>query len=205
MENPEVPMEQVHEHIEHHAEGAKEKWVSMVALSTAILAAFAAVCSMLAGGHANEAMVSQIKSSDQWNFYQAKGIKSGLVKTRMEILKALEHGQPDAGQQKLNTADEEKLKQYEEQQADIKKEADDDQKEAATHLATHEILSRGVTMFQIAIAVGAISVLTKTQMFWGCEPGVWPGRRFLSHSRSSGALIAEKSRRPGFLAVASLA
>ncbi|MGB8354255.1 MAG: DUF4337 domain-containing protein [Chthoniobacteraceae bacterium] len=166
MENPEVPMEQVHEHIEHHAEGAKEKWVSMVALSTAVLAALAAVCSMLAGGHANEAMVSQIKSSDQWNFYQAKGIKAGLVKTRIELLSALEHGQPDAAAQKLNAADEEKLKQYDEQQADIKKEADDDQKEAATHLTTHEILSRGVTMFQIAIAVGAISVLTKKQMFW---------------------------------------
>ena len=123
MENPEVPMEQVHEHIEHHAEGAKEKWVSMVALSTAVLAALAAVCSMLAGGHANEAMINQIESSDQWGFYQAKGIKSGLVKTRVEILQALGH-QADA-------ADEKKLKQYEEDQAEIKKEADAKKTEAA--------------------------------------------------------------------------
>ena len=48
MEDPEVPMEQVHEHIEHQAEHAGEKWVSMVALTTAILAAFAAVTSFLA-------------------------------------------------------------------------------------------------------------------------------------------------------------
>ena len=76
----------------------------------------------------------------------------------MEILQALGH-QADA-------ADEKKLKQYEEDQAEIKKEADAKKTEAATHLAKHEVFSRGVTMFQIAIAVGAISVLTKKQVFW---------------------------------------
>jgi hypothetical protein len=158
MEEPEVPLEEVHEHIEHHAHESKEPWIAIVALSTAILAALAAVCSLLAGDHANEAMVSQIKSSDQWSFYQAKGIKSGLVKTRMEILQALGH-EPEK-------ADEQKLKKYEEEQKDIKKEADDKQEEAASHLRQHVVLARGVTMFQIAIAVGAISVLTKRRMFW---------------------------------------
>lgn len=159
MEEPEVPMESVHEHIEHHAHEAKEKWISLVALSTAILAALAAVCSLLAGDHANEAMVSQIQSSDKWSYYQAKGIKSGLVKTRMEILKALAH-EPDA-------KDEQKLEQYEHQQEEIQNEAHEKEKEAAVHLSQHKILAQGVTMFQIAIAVGAISVLTRRRVFWG--------------------------------------
>ena len=159
MEQPEVPMEQVHEHIEHHAEGAKEKWISMVALSTALLAALAAVCSLLAGDHANEAMLSQIKSSDKWSYYQAKGIKSGLVKTRIEILKTLGH--------EASEADQSKLEQYEKDQEKIKEEADELQKEATVHLSQHVPMARGVTMFQIAIAIGAISVLTKRKVFWG--------------------------------------
>ena len=158
MEEPEVPLEDVHEHIEHHAHEAKEPWIAWVALSTAVIAALAAVCSLLAGDHANEAMVSQIKSSDQWNFYQAKGIKSGQLKTRMELLQALGHA-PDQ-------ADTDKIKQYADEQADIKKEADAKQEEADTHLRHHVRLARGVTMFQIAIAIGAISVLTKRQHFW---------------------------------------
>jgi len=152
-------MEQVHEHIEHHAEGAKEKWVSMVALSTAILAALAAVCSLLAADHADEAMLSQIKSSDKWSYYQAKGIKSGLVKTRMEILKAMGH--------EASPSDELKLEQYENDQEKIKEEADAEQQEAVFHLRQHVPLARGVTMFQISIAVGAISVLTRKKTFWG--------------------------------------
>jgi len=158
MEDPEVPMEQVHEHIEHHAHEAKEPWVALVALSTAILAALAAVCSLLAGDHANEAMICQIQSSDQWNFYQAKGIKAGQLKSRMEILKALGHA-PEK-------ADEQKMVEYAQQQDEIKKEADAKQEEAASHLRQHIDLARGVTMFQIAIAIGAISVLTKRRAFW---------------------------------------
>jgi hypothetical protein len=159
MEEPEVPMEEVHEHIEHHAHEAKEPWIQFVALTTAIIAAFAAICSLLAGDHANEAMISQIQSSDQWNYYQAKGIKSGQLKTRIEILKALGH--------ETTPADEEKLKQYEEQQEEIKKEGDAKQAESTTHLRKHKNLAAGVTMFQIAIAIGAISVLTKRKHFWG--------------------------------------
>jgi len=163
MEDPEVPMEKVHEHIEEHAHEAKEKWISFVALTTAILAALAAVCSLLAGDHADEAMVSQIKSSDQWSYYQAKGIKTGLVKTRIEILQALGHEAPEA--------DAKKLDEYDNDQKEIKEKADDLQKESESHLRHHVSLARGVTMFQIAIAIGAISVLTKRCAFWGVSLG----------------------------------
>jgi len=101
MEAPEVPMEKVHEHIEEHASEAKEKWISMVALSTAVLAVLAAVTSLLAGDHSDEAMSKQIESSDQWSYYQAKGIKAGVVETRIEILSAIGHPADDADKQKL--------------------------------------------------------------------------------------------------------
>jgi hypothetical protein len=38
--------------------------------------------------------------------------------------------------------------------------------EARHHLLTHHVLARSVTLFQIAIAVGAISVLTRRRAFW---------------------------------------
>src|SRR3984957_20238142 len=84
MEDPEVPTEHLHEEIHHHAEHTREKWVLGVALSSALLAGLAAVSSLLAGHHANEAMIEQIQSSDNWAFYQAKGIKSALLGSKIE-------------------------------------------------------------------------------------------------------------------------
>src|SRR5579859_153055 len=88
MEEAEVPTEHLHEHMEHGAHESGEKWVMGVALSSAILAAFAAVSSLLAGYHANEAMIDRIKSSDQWSYYQAKGIKSAVLATKIDMLRA---------------------------------------------------------------------------------------------------------------------
>ncbi len=49
---------------------------------------------------------------------------------------------------------------------EIKEKAEECQKESELHLRAHFPLAAGVTMFQIAIAIGAISVLTKRKAFW---------------------------------------
>jgi Domain of unknown function (DUF4337) len=158
MEDPEVPTEHLHEEIHHHAEHTREKWVLGVALSSALLAGLAAVASLMAGHHANEAMMLQIESTDQWSYYQSKGIKETALTSKAEILDAL--GKPVSG------ADKEKVAQYQRDKEEIEKKADQLEKEAQTHLRVHEVLASSVTMFQIAIAVGAISVLIRSRPFW---------------------------------------
>lgn len=129
-----------------------------VALSSALLAGFAAVCSLLAGHHANEAMVDQIQSSDKWAYYQAKGIKAAVLGSKMELLEA--EGKAVAAR------DAEKLAGYKRDQDDISAEANERQRSAEAHLARHVVFARAVTLFQIAIAVGAISALTNRKSFW---------------------------------------
>src|SRR2546423_12303186 len=118
MEAPEVPTEHLQEQIQEHAEQhtPQRGWVMRVALSSAIVAALAAVGSLKAGHTANEALIRQIESSDQWNFYQAKGIKSGQLKSKGDILVAL--GKP------VSPQDVAKLEDYERQQEEIKKVAE---------------------------------------------------------------------------------
>jgi len=79
VEEAEVPLEDLQKHVHHSAEHGGETWISWVALSTAILAVLAAIAGLLSGKHANEAMMSQIESSDQWSYYQAKSIKSSVL------------------------------------------------------------------------------------------------------------------------------
>lgn len=158
MEEPDVPLETVSEEIHHHAEHAREQWILGVALTSAVLAAFAAIASLLAGHHANEAMIDQIAASDRWGYYQAKGVKAAVLGSKMELLQAL--GRPS------EKGDEDKLKRYNEEQAEIQNAAKEKQADSSRHLHTHTVFARSVTMFQVAIAVAAISVLTKRRRFW---------------------------------------
>ena len=154
MEEAEVPLERLQEEIHHHAEHAGEKWISWVALSTAILAVLAAIAGLLSGSHANEAMMKQIESADQWAFYQAKGIKAAVLDAKMGLTDS------------TNDADREKAAKYADEQSEIQKEAREKEGEAKQNFHRHEVFARGVTMFQIAIAIAAISALTKRRRYW---------------------------------------
>jgi len=143
-----VPLENLQEHVHHSAERSGEAWVSWVALSTAILAVLAAIASLLSGKHANEAMMSQIAASDQWNYYQSKSIKASVLDAKISLTNAP------------------KAERYEKEQEEIKSEAEHKQTEAKTDFRRHEVFARGVAMFQIAIAIAAVSALTKKRRFW---------------------------------------
>src|SRR6266446_9151004 len=108
MEEAEVPLEHLHEEIQHHAENGGAPWISWVALSTAILAVLAAITGLLSGMHANEAMMDQIEASDQWNYYQAKSIKASVLDAKMSLA-----GTP-------NESDQSKRDRYEKEQEEIK-------------------------------------------------------------------------------------
>src|SRR4029077_14089280 len=85
VEEAEVPLESLQEHVHHSAEHSDAAWISWVALSTAILAVLAAIAGLLSGKHANEAMMSQIEASDQWSYYQAKSIKASVLDAKMSL------------------------------------------------------------------------------------------------------------------------
>jgi hypothetical protein len=154
MEEAEVPLEEMHEHIQHSAKHGGASWMSWVALSTAILAVLAAITGLLSGARVNEAMMDQIEASDRWAYYQAKGIKASVLDAKMSL-----SAQP-------NEQDHAKAERYQEEQNDIQKEANEKETEAKARFHQHEVFSRGVTMFQIAIAVAAISALTSKRRFW---------------------------------------
>ena len=157
MEEAEVPTEHLHEEIHHQAHNG-ERWILGVAFSSALLASLAAVASMSSGHFSTEAMVSQIEFANQWSYFQSKSIKEAQLKSKMELLEAL--GKP------ATDADKAKAAEYQRDKAEIQTKAEELQKEAKHFLHTHHFLARSVTLFQIAIAVGAISALTRRKAFW---------------------------------------
>ena len=158
MSDDDAPMEQVHEQIHHQAHESTQRWISGAALTAAFLAALAAITGSLASTHLTESSRDQIQSNDDWSYYQAKGIKAGVLRSKIELLAAL--GKPESED------DKKKLHQYEGDQEETQKRAKERAAASDAHLHTHEVLERGVTLFHIAIAVVAISVLTRRKLFW---------------------------------------
>jgi hypothetical protein len=160
MEEIEVPVDQAQEKIMEEAKEARQeyRWISWVALSSALLAVVAAVAALLAGHHANEALIEQIQSSDRWSYYQAKGIKASVLGSKVQLLKEM-------GRTPLKE-DLEKLEQYKKDQEDISKDAKEKEDISKGHFEVHSTFAKSVTFFQIAIAVSAISVLIRRRRFW---------------------------------------
>jgi hypothetical protein len=158
-EEIEVPTEHLHEAIHEAAHGGGGGSFNMqVALSSALVAVLAAVCALFAGAYANEAVVNEIKSANTWSYYQSKSIKSSVLASKADLLQALGR--------KAGEADLKKLEEYKAEMEEIKAEAEKLTHEAEALLHRHETLAKGVTLFQIAIALSAISVLTKKRFLW---------------------------------------
>lgn len=154
MEEIEIPTEHLHEAMKEKAEeltGKSEGKLTMyIAICTAIMAVIAAIAGLLAGHYSNESLIDQIKASDQWSFYQAKSIKAEIHLLQPAV----------AGVVHKST---EQIKKEEEE---IKVKAEEYEKSSELKLSKHSWLAKAVTFFQVAIAISAISILSKKTVLW---------------------------------------
>ena len=182
MSEMEVPLEQTQEDMHHHAHHATEPWVAGVALTSALVAVIAAITVLVASSYADQSMEKLLEKNDQYSYYQAKSIKSNILKSKLatleeqhDIIKLLapndaglkaEIGKKEVQWKATAEKDEAKLVEYEKEMEKTKEEAVTADKESKHFNDKHSVMARGVTMFQVAIAVAAIAVLTKQKSFW---------------------------------------
>lgn len=171
-EGPEVDTDRLHESISETLEKEGGTFLKRIALTTAVLAAFAAVAALQAGATVNEALLlkteatrAQAEASDQWAFYQAKGIKAAVQESSREAWLAADRRPPD----EFAAA----AARYAHEQDDIQniakeKEVERDRKslEADHLLARHHGFANAVALFQVAIALGAVAALTGARVVW---------------------------------------
>lgn len=154
-----------HDHeIEHVAQHGGDNFTSRLAVLTAVLSTVGAIFGYL-GGHAqnaallykNEASIVKTAASNQWNYYQAKSNKQNLA----ELSVVLTSG--DA-QQKFKLA----VDRYQLEKAEIKLQAekleadvDTANKNSEMEMHVHERWALATTLLQIAIALAAITLLTR--------------------------------------------
>lgn len=160
--------ETIDEEIEHSG-GPLLRWIS---LSTAVLAALAAVASLRAGATVNEALLlkteatqRQAEASDLWALYQAKGIKAAIARADGDQWTVA--GRPAPPQLAAAVA------RYGTEQDSLRHVAEAKEHERDAHnrqadvlLEQHHGYAYAVALFQIAIALGAVAALTRVRLVW---------------------------------------
>jgi len=163
--------------IEEFEETSKEKkeessFFKQISFSTAIVAVIAAIASLESGASINmalskknDAVAAYTLASDQWAYYQAKGIKATILESQKSLLASLGKPAPaDIGQG---------IDRYKKEQQIISQKARSDEKlserysKQAEHLIEqHHGYSYSVAILQIAVALSAIAALAKNRSLW---------------------------------------
>ena len=171
-EGPEVDTDRLHEAIHEQLEHESGTLVRQIALTTALLAASAAVAALLAGSTVNEALVLktdatrlQAEASDQWAYYQAKGIKAAVQSAIGASWTAAGHPvPPDVGAaEKKYVAQQQEISN---EAKKLEKERDQKSSEADELIHRHHKFAAAVAIFQVAIALGAVGALTRLRIVW---------------------------------------
>lgn len=171
-EGPEVETERLHEAIHEELEREGGTFLKRIALTTALLAALAAIASLYAGATVNEALVLkteatrlQAEASDQWAYYQAKGVKAAVAEASSTSWLAI--GKPAPPEYAANQ------KRYKDEQKEIdakarekEKERDEKSAEADHLLHRHHLFADSVALLQVSIALGAVAALTRSRLAW---------------------------------------
>jgi len=171
-EAPEIDTDKLRETIDEELEHEGGTLLRTIALSTAILAALAAVASLEAGGTANEALALkteatrlQAEASDKWAYYQAKNLKQAVNEVSRTVYTALDKSPPEdlAKAQEKYAEDQRKAS---EEAKELEKQRDEKGQEADHLMHHHHFFAQAVALLQVAIALGAVAALTRKRVVW---------------------------------------
>ena len=165
-ENP-LEFHESREHAEHAAE-AHDPLITRVSITIAILAVVTAIVGSVesletAGAilESNKATLYQGLASDQWAYYQAKGIKKRLDEM------AASAGGPNAEKAAKKAEQEgEDQKEITNKAKELEKQRDEAREGADKHEGRHPKLTLAAALLQISIAVSTVAIITRRQWPW---------------------------------------
>jgi Domain of unknown function (DUF4337) len=171
-EGPEIETDKLREAIDEEIEKEGGDLLRTIAVSTALFAALAAIASLQAGGTVNEALALkteatglQAKASDQWAYYQAKGLKATVTDLSKSTWIALDKPVPDDLSKALDKYTEDQ-KTSREKAEEFEKQRDEKDAEAEHLMHHHHFYAQSVALLQVSIALGAVAALTRKRLVW---------------------------------------
>ncbi len=171
-EGPEIETEKLHEAVKEELEREGGGFLRSIALITAIFAVVAAIAALQAGGTVNEALMLrtdaarlQSEASDQWAFYQAKGVKAAVQEaSRTSWLSLGKQPPAEYGENQKRYAEDQEEIQAKAQEKE--RERDEKIRESDHLLHRHHRFAQAVALLQVSIALAAVAALTRQRPIW---------------------------------------
>ena len=146
---------------------ASDPFEKRAAVTIAILAVALAVVGNKGDNAKTDAIIKTNEASNQWGYYQAKGIKGGIASAEQELLTVLVPSQTAAADvAKITERLKSDAERYKTEQVEIKANAEKAEKEAEQGSQINDRCDQGSLALQIAIVIASVSILARSQAFW---------------------------------------
>jgi len=156
---------EAHELREHAEHGSHDTTMRPVAFTMSVLAVLVAITTVLGHRTHTEAVLNQNKATDQWNFYQAKKIRSNDTLLASDLLSAVAIANKDAAAKVA--------KAYADHQAkwasDLKQEQE---KAESLEVKVEQAEARAdrfdlaEALLEIGLVVTSVTLLTRSRIYW---------------------------------------
>jgi hypothetical protein len=145
---------------------AKDPFEKRAAVTIAILAVVLAVFGNKAENARTEAIIKTNEASNQWAYFQAKGIKGSIASSEERLLKSLPPSQDATAIPKSSGDLLKEVERYKTEQEGIKQHAEKAEKDASHELEISKRCERASLALQIAIVIASVSILARSHAFW---------------------------------------
>lgn len=171
--------QELREHAEH---GSHEAAMRPVAFTMSVLAVLVAVTTVVGHRTHTEAVLYQNKATDQWNYYQAKKIRSNDTALVTDLLSVVTIADKDAAKRITKTYADHQAKWA----ADLKEEQDKAEAleaKVGRAEAKADRFDLAEAMLEIGLVITSVTLLTRRRMYW------WLGLGFSAAGIASAATV----------------
>lgn len=160
-----MEVNEAHELQEHAEHGAHDSSMRPVAFTMSVLAVLVAVATVLGHRTHTEAVLNQNKATDQWNFYQAKKIRSNDTALASDLLSVVTIADKDAAKKIAKAYADHQAKWNDDLKEEQEKaEALEKKVESAEARASRFDLAEA--LLEIGLVVTSVTLLTRSRSYW---------------------------------------
>jgi len=160
-----MPEGDIHEMHEQAEEARRNPNLKPVSLTMAVFAVLLAAVSLLGHRAHIEEVLGQAKASDQWAYYQAKGIRRHNYEIFAEVMSSTA-SKDEARAEKAREKFTHQAERYRDEQKEIEAEARKLEQEVAVAGRKANRFNLGEVFLQIALVVTSITLLTSNRGYW---------------------------------------
>jgi len=160
-----MPEGDIHEMHEQAEEARHNPSLKPVSLTMAVLAVLVAVVALLGHRTHIEQVIAQAKASDQWSYYQAKGVRRHNYEAFAEVLSALT-SKDQAKEEQTKEKFIRQAERYRDEQKEIEAEARKLEAEVLLAGRRANRFNLGEVFLEVALVVTSITLLTSNRGYW---------------------------------------